>query len=69
MNKTLDLNKLRSEIDSKGLKVKYLAEKIGVMPCTLSSFLTGKRGLGNAAFISLLRELNLTTKSVSKKAS
>lgn len=54
-----DLTTIRDAINSRGLKVKFLASKIGVAPATLSSFLTGKRNLGNPALLSLLRELNL----------
>lgn len=54
-----DLTTIRDAINSRGLKVKFLASKIGVTPATLSSFLTGKRNLGNPALLSLLRELNL----------
>lgn len=68
MNETLDLNAIRSEIDARGLKVKYLAMKIGVIPGTLSSFLTGKRNLGPSAKRLLLLELNLTEEALKKKA-
>lgn len=59
MSNCNDLTTIRAAIDGRGIKVKFLASKIGVTPATLSSFLTGKRNLGSAAFMSLLRELNL----------
>lgn len=59
----IDTKQIRDAINIHGLKVKFLAEKIGVTPGTLSSFLTGKRGLGGAAKKALLRELGLPVES------
>lgn len=50
---------IRTEIEKKGIKHRWLAEKIGVHPTTLSRFLTRKRGIGSEIKMSLLRELNL----------
>lgn len=62
-----DTKQIRDAINNQGLKVKFLAEKIGVTAGTLSSFLTGKRGLGGAAKKSLRRELGLPVENLPER--
>lgn len=57
---TTSLTTIRAKIDEKGLKIKHLANVIGVSSGTLSMFLNGKRNLGLAARKSLLRELGIS---------
>jgi len=51
--------KIRKTIKARNLKVKDLAERIGVHPNTLSSAINGNRELGESARILLFRELNI----------
>jgi transcriptional regulator with XRE-family HTH domain len=69
MSETFDGIKIRSVIKARGLKVKDLAQAIGVTPNTLSSALNGNRVLGKSALISLFRELNLDPETLKKNAS
>lgn len=73
MDETFDGKKIKGVIKSKKLKVKDLAEVIGVTPNTLSSALNGNRALGKSARKILFKELNIealpTVSAVDKKAS
>nr|BFD63145.1 hypothetical protein BdHM001_18260 [Bdellovibrio sp. HM001] len=73
MNETFDGKKIKSVIKAKKLKVKDLAEAIGVTPNTLSSALNGNRALGRSARKFLFRELEIEASSTvgadEKKAS
>lgn len=68
MNETFDGIKIKGVIKAKKLRVKDVAEAIGVTPNTLSSALNGNRALGKSARISLFRELNMS-EALMKKAS
>lgn len=64
MSEPFDYEKIRGVIKSRNLKVKDLADAIGVTPNTLSSALNGNRSLGRSAQISLARELGLSGKAL-----
>lgn len=68
MSNTLDLKLVRDRIEASGFKIKHIAKEIGVQPCTLSSFLSGNRGLGNSARILLYGFLKIDRKSIEEKA-
>lgn len=51
--------KVRKAIKARNLKVKDLAEKIGIHPNSLSSAINGNRVLGESARILLFQELNM----------
>lgn len=59
MNDEQVVKLVRAELKDRGMKIGFLAQKIGVAPCTLSSYLTGKRNLGASAKLLLLKVLNL----------
>ena len=69
MSETIDGKAIKSLIKKRKLKVKDVAEAIGLTPNTSSSALNGNRVLGKGARISLFRELNLKPESLLKKAS
>jgi antitoxin component HigA of HigAB toxin-antitoxin module len=69
MSIELDRIKLKREIRAKGLKHKDLALEIGMTASSFSRCLSGKRGFGNAALKSLLRELKISEDTVRKTAS
>lgn len=66
MSEPFDYEKIRGVIKSRNLKVKDLADAIGVTPNTLSSALNGNRALGKSAQISLARELDSKSKATKK---
>lgn len=68
MRKLFDYEKVRGEIKARKLKVKDLADAIGVTPNTLSSALNGNRALGKSAQISLARELSSNSKAPKKSS-
>lgn len=69
MNERKLAKEIKRIVDSKGLKQKHLAEVIGVHKGTLNQFLNGKRPLGRAAFLSLLRELRIEEEALVGRAS
>jgi transcriptional regulator with XRE-family HTH domain len=64
-----ELKTIHTRIKEKGLKKKFLAQEIGVVPSTLSSFLSGKRNLGTSAVKLLLQQLDMDEATYLKKAS
>ena len=69
MNQRQIAKQLKRTVDSKGLKQKFLAEKVGIHRGTLNQYLNGKRSLGRPAFLNLLRELGLDEETLKAKAS
>lgn len=68
MSEPFDYEKIRGVIKSRNLKVKDLADAIGVTPNTLSSALNGNRALGKSAQILLARELSSNSKAPKKSS-
>lgn len=66
MSTTIDLIFVRKRIDEKGLKINFLASKIGVTKNTLSSFLNGRRNLGLSALKLLMLELGISEEQLFK---
>ncbi len=65
----LDLGLVREKIKDSGFKMRHIATEIGVKPNTLSSYVSGKRGLGTSAKLLLCDILGIDRKSITEKAS
>lgn len=50
---------LKKEIDSRGIKTKFIAEKIGVSPSYLGQVLNGSRKLSDSIALNTINELGL----------
>lgn len=60
---------LKQVVKKSGMKIKGLAEHIGVSAYTLGAYLNGKRGLSYSAKVLLYQKLNLDTGALLKHAS
>lgn len=66
---TMNLNLINERIREKGLKKGWVAEQIGVHPCTLRRFLKGETEIGLDSLAKLLKIINLKFESLTQKAS
>lgn len=65
----MDLELIKSEIKARGLKQRWLANKIDVHPSTLNRFLTGRTIMSGEALIKLFQLLKIDPASLKTKAS
>lgn len=65
----MDLELIKSEIRARGLKQRWLANKIEVHPSTLNRFLTGRTIMSGESLIKLLQVLEIDPGNLKPKAS
>lgn len=59
---------LKKEIDSRGIKTKFIAEKIGVSPSYLGQVLSGSRKLSDSIALNTINELGLPVEIFLKRS-
>ena len=69
MRHDVDPKMIKEAIEAKGLKLKFVAESIGVSGSTLSAYLNRSRNLGKPATILLLQFLGISHQMLKKNAS